>query len=89
MTFHDYLLQYLKDTVRITLSINNEKPFHYNYWNWFHKSGEFHLLREDYSIAHIIHGGYIIQNEDGSISLESDYHPKKCILNFYFGGVIP
>lgn len=86
MTFHDYLLRNLEQTAMISLSIDSEQPFQYNYWNWFHNIGQFHLLKDDYSIGHIIHNGSITQQDDSSIVLKSQYHPKQCVLNFYFGG---
>jgi hypothetical protein len=87
MTFHDYLLKNLSQTAMISLSVNNGETFQYNYWNWFHKLGELHLLKDDYSIGHILHDGNFIQNEDGSITYSSTNHPKHSVLNFYFGGV--
>jgi hypothetical protein len=87
MTFHDYLLKHLDHTAMISLSIDNQTFYQYNYWNWFHTKSEFHLLKDDFSIGHILHTGSILENEDGSITLQSHYHPKKANLNFYFGGV--
>lgn len=86
MTFHDYLLKNLEMTVMIEVSVNDIKT-QYNCWNWFHAISQLHLIANDGSIGHIIHGGKITENEDGSISYESQYHPKNCVLNFYFGGI--
>lgn len=88
MTFHDYLLQNLSSTVMISVSVDNGEPFQYNYWNWFHQTSQFHLLKNDYSVGHIIHTGSVSFNEDGSITHSSQYHPKNTIMNFYFGGSI-
>lgn len=88
MTFHDYLLQNLSSTVMISVSVDNGEPFQYNYWNWFHQASQFHLLKNDYSVGHIIHTGSVSFNEDGSITHSSQYHPKNTIMNFYFGGAI-
>jgi hypothetical protein len=87
MTFHDYLTKNLNQTVMITLSIDNAEPLQYNYWNWFHQLGEFHLLKNDYSIGHILYCGAITENNDGSILHSSKHYPKQSIMNFYFGGV--
>jgi|LakMenEpi03Aug12_release.lakeMendotaPanAssembly.Ray.scaffolds.fasta_scaffold618466_3 hypothetical protein len=87
MTLHDYLLKNLEQTVMIALSVDNQSPVQYNYWNWFHDKSQLHLLKEDYSIGHILHTGSVTMNDDGSINHVSKYHPKECILNFYFGGV--
>jgi hypothetical protein len=87
MTLHDYLLQNLSSTVMISLAIDNGQPFQYNYWNWFHQTSEFHLLKDDYTIGHIIHTSSVSLNEDGSITHISKYHPKNVIMNFYFGQV--
>lgn len=86
MTFHDYLLQNLEQTAMISLSVDGGEPFQYNYWNWFHANGQFHLLKDDCSIGHILHSGSVSKQDDGSILLKSEYHPKQCVLNFYFGG---
>ena len=86
MTFHDYLLRHLENTAMISLSIEGGEPFQYNYWNWFHQQSQLHLLTDDMRIGHIIHHGSVTENEDGSILHDSKYHPKKCIINFYFGG---
>jgi len=86
MTFHNYLLKTLDHTAMIALSIDNKSSIQYNYWNWFHTTGEFHLIKDDFSIGHILHQGSIIENNDGSISFQSQYFPKNCVLNFYFGG---
>lgn len=87
MTLHDYLLKKLDNTAMISLAVDTEKPHQYNYWNWFHQTGQLHLLKDDYTIGHIIHGGSITENDDGSITHTSQHHPKHCQLNFYFGGV--
>lgn len=88
MIFHDYLLNNLQQAVMITLSVDNQEPFQYNYWNWFHQMSQFHLLRDDFSIGHIIHTGSMTINDDGSINHTSQYYPKNAVMNFYFGGVI-
>lgn len=89
MTFHDYLLKNLENTAMISLSIDSEKAYQYNYWNWFPQIGQFHLLRDDYTIGHIVHCGSITNHDDGSITHSSKYNPKHCQLNFYFGGAKP
>lgn len=86
MTLHDYLLQNLSSTVMISLAVDEGESFQYNYWNWFHQLSQLHLLKNDFSIGHIIHTSSIIINDDGSITHTSEYHPKNCKLNFYFGG---
>lgn len=87
MTLHDYLLKKLDNTAMISLAVDAEKPHQYNYWNWFHQAAQLHLLKDDYTIGHIIHSGSITENDDGSITHTSQHHPKNCQLNFYFGGV--
>lgn len=89
MTLHDYLLQNLPSTVMIHLSVVGDISFQYNYWNWFHQIGQLHLLQDDYSIGHILHSGIITQNEDGSILYQSEFLPKQCQINFYFGTIVP
>jgi len=89
MTFHDYLLQNLSSTVMISLTVDNKGQIQYNYWNWFHQKSEFHLLKDDYSLGHIIHTSSVSLNEDGSITHTSKYHPKNVIMNFYFGQATP
>jgi len=89
MTLHDYLLQNLSSTVMISLTVDNKGQIQYNYWNWFHQKSEFHLLKDDYSLGHIIHTGSVSTNEDGSITHTSKYHPKNVIMNFYFGQATP
>jgi hypothetical protein len=84
MTFHDYLLKNLENTAMIDLRTGDD-IFQYNYWNWFHQKFELHLLNDDYTIGHILHGGTISENEDGSVVFSSKHHPCKLILNFYFG----
>lgn len=87
MTLHDYLLKNIDHTAMITLSTGGNETHQYNYWNWFHMIGQFHLLRDDFSIGHIIHDGSVVENDDGSVNVTSSHHPKNCQLNFYFGGV--
>jgi hypothetical protein len=87
MTLHDYLLKNLNSTVMIALSIDEIESYQYNYWNWFHQIGQLHLLKDDYSIGHIIHTGSIKDQNDNSVICESQYHPKQFKLDFYFGGV--
>jgi len=87
MTLHNYLLKNLDQTVMIVLAFENSEKFQYNYWNWFHQESQFHLLKDDFTIGHIIHTGAITENEDGSISHNSKYHPQNCNMNFYFGAV--
>lgn len=86
MTLHDYLLQNLSSTVMISMTVDEGESFQYNYWNWFHQFSQLHLLKNDFSIGHIIHTSSITINEDGSITHTSEYHPKNCKFNFYFGG---
>lgn len=86
MTLHDYLLKNLDHTAMISLAVDDSEPFQYNCWNWFHQIGQLHLLKDDYTIGHILHTGSITENDDGSITHASQYHPKNCKLNFYFGG---
>lgn len=73
----------------ISLTIDNSQPIQYNYWNWFYQTSEFHLLKDDYSLGHIIHTSSVSLNEDGSITHISNYHPKNVIMNFYFGQATP
>jgi hypothetical protein len=87
MTLHDYLLKNLEQTVMISLSIDNQDLLQYNYWNWLHEKSQLHLLKNDYSIGHILHTGSVRIQDDGSVKHSSKYHPKECVLNFYFGGV--
>jgi len=89
MTLHDYLLKNLPSTVMISLTVDNNQPIQYNYWNWFYQTSEFHLLKDDYSLGHIIHTSSVSINEDGSITHNSKYHPKNVIMNFYFGQATP
>jgi hypothetical protein len=88
MTFHDYLLSKLESTVMIKLTVGTD-TFQYNYWNWFHQQSQFHLLRDDFAIGHILHNGSITENDDGSVSFNSNLHPKNLLLNFYFGQATP
>lgn len=87
MTLHDYLAKNLKSTVMILLSVNETESYQYNYWNWFHQIGQLHLLKDDYSIGHIVHDGYVKNQENNSLVCESHHYPKKFKLDFYFGGV--
>lgn len=89
MTLHDYLLQHLNHTAMIAISVDSKSSVQYNYWNWLHNQGQLHLLKNDMSIGHVLHGGSIQENEDGSLLYSSNLYPKSCILNFYFGGVNP
>lgn len=86
-----HLIEYLtknKDSIAmITLSVDNGDPFQYNYWNWINEHNQLVLLKDDYSVGHILYNGSLTINDDNSISYRSEYHPKNCILNFYFGGV--
>jgi hypothetical protein len=88
MTLSSYLLQNLPQTVMISLSIDEKENFQYNYWNWISQSNQLHLLKDDYSIGHIIHNGNINDLPDGGVALSSDHHPKNIVLNLYFGGLI-
>lgn len=85
MTLHDYLLKNLSQTVMIQITVNDVTK-QYNAWNWFHQEGQLHFINDDGTIGHIIHGGIVSENNDGSITLSSKYCPKNCVLNFYFGG---
>ena len=84
MTFHDYLLRNLSSATMIYLTVDNNQPIQYNYWNWVYQNqtSEFHLLKDDYSLGHIIHTGSVSINEDGSITHTSKYHPKNTTINF-------
>jgi hypothetical protein len=73
----------------ISLSIDDNESFQYNHWNWLHEISELRLLKDDFSIGHIIHTGSIEIREDGSLLHSSKYHPKTCVMNFYFGGATP
>lgn len=86
MIMHDYLNKNLNSTAMIHLYIDGSGDFQYNNWNWFHQIGQLHLLKNDFSIGHIIHTGSIELREDGSILHSSKYSPKLCLMNFYFGG---
>jgi hypothetical protein len=88
-TFHDFLVKNLDSTVMINLSIDGNESFQYNNWNWFHPIGQLHLLKDDFSIGHIIHTGSVEVREDGSLLHSSKYSPKISVLNFYFGGATP
>jgi hypothetical protein len=86
-----HLIEYFaenKDSIAmITMSIDDGEPFQYNYWNWVEENKQLILLKDDYSVGHILYNGSLIINDDNSIQYNSEYYPKKCILNFYFGGV--
>lgn len=86
---HFYLNEHLSSTVMISLSIDDNESFQYNHWNWLHEISELRLLKDDFSIGHIIHTGSIEVRDDGSLLHSSKYHPKLCVMNFYFGGVTP
>jgi hypothetical protein len=58
-------------------------------FNWLHEISELRLLKDDFSIGHIIHTGSIEVREDGSLLHSSKYNPKISVLNFYFGGATP
>ena len=73
----------------ISLSIDDNESFQYNHWNWLHEISELRLLKDDFSVGHIIHTGSIEVRDDGSLLHSSKYHPKLCVMNFYFGGVTP
>ena len=73
----------------ISLSIDDNESFQYNHWNWLHEISELRLLKDDFSIGHIIHTGSIEVREDGSLLHSSKYNPKISVLNFYFGGASP
>lgn len=87
MTLHDYLIKSLPQTVMISLQVGDD-VLQYNYWNWFHQKSQLHLLKDDFSIGHILHGGSVVSNDDGSVTFSSQYHPTKCLLNFYLGKAI-
>jgi hypothetical protein len=70
----------------VSLSVDDQEPFQYNYWNWLHEKAQLHLLKNDYSIGHILYTGSVTVQGDGSVKHSSKYHPKECVLNFYFGG---
>lgn len=89
MTIHDYLTKNLQSTVMMALSVDGAESYQYNYWNWFHQIGQLHLLRDDYTIGHIIHAGSVKSQEDSSVICESSHHPKQFKLSFYFGGATP
>lgn len=92
-TLNEYILDNINNTVMISLSIDDKEPFQYNYWNWFNhnhpnwqEQNQLHLLKDDYSIGHILYNGSISLRSDGSIEYTHNFYPQKCILNFYFGG---
>lgn len=93
-TLNEYISANISNTVMISLHIDDNEPFQYNYWNWFNheypnwqEHNQLHLLKDDYSIGHILYNGSITQQDDGSIEYSHLHYPKKCLLNFYFGGV--
>ena len=86
---HFYLNEHLSSTVMISLSIDDNESFQYNHWNWLHEISELRLLKDDFSVGHIIHTGSIEVRDDGSLLHSSKYHPKLCVMNFYFGGATP
>jgi hypothetical protein len=86
---HFYLNEHLSSTVMISLSVDDGESFQYNHWNWLHEISELRLLKDDFSIGHIIHTGSIEVREDGSLLHSSKYNPKISVLNFYFGGATP
>ena len=86
-TLDQYLSENINHIAMISLSVDDSEPFQYNYWNWLKSHNQLHLLKDDYSLGHIIHTGSIISNDDGSISHTSKLYPQNCKLNFYFGGV--
>jgi hypothetical protein len=85
-----HLIEYFAENkgsiATITMSIDDGEPFQYNYWNWVEENKQLILLKDDYSVGHILYNGTLIINDDNSIQYNSEYYPKKCILNFYFGG---
>lgn len=83
MSSHDYLLRNLESTKMITLTVEGKDSIQYRNWNWFHQEGQFHLLRDDFSIGHIIHGGSVVANDDGSVTHTSRYFPKHIVMNFH------
>lgn len=84
-TLNDYISANINNTVMISLSVDNKESFQYNYWNW--NNQELFLLKDDYTLGHILYDGAISQKDDGSIEYSHKYHPQKCLINFYFGGV--
>ena len=64
---HFYLNEHLGSTVMISLSIDDNESFQYNHWNWLHEISELRLLKDDFSIGHIIHTGSIEVRDDGSM----------------------
>ena len=87
MTLNEYLSEHSTSLAMISVKIGDKDPIQYNYWNIFPVG--IHLLDDNYKIDYIIHDCNIVSQEDGSILLQSNYHPKNCIMNFYFGGAIP
>lgn len=86
-TLNKYLSDNIDHTVMISLSVDDSEPFQYNHWNWFKSQNQLHLLKDDYTLGHIIHDGLVKHNEDNSITYSGKLYPKNCILNFYFGSV--
>lgn len=89
MTLNEYLNKNLSQIVMITLSTDQQDTCQYNYWNWFPQINQLHLLKNDFSLGHILHDGTISINEDGSLAYKSKYLPKECMINCYFGGSLP
>lgn len=85
-SLNEYLIKNLNNIVMVTLNIN-DVTFQYNSWNWIKEYNEIHFLKDDSTIGHILYCGNIEENSDGSILHTSNYHPKKSIINAYFGGV--
>jgi len=90
MFLHDFLVQNLSQISMISLTHEDKKPIQYNYWNYeYHKERKFFLLKDDFSIGHILSSLATINlNEDGSYEYKNEFHPKNLVLNFYFGGSI-
>lgn len=89
MKLSDYLSKNLDHVVMISLAVDESDAFQYNYWNWVSSQKQLFLLKNDFTIGHIVHDGSIDQNNDGSINYKSDYYPKNITINFYFGGATP
>jgi hypothetical protein len=82
MTIKDYLQH--NPIAMINLSIGDHN-FQYNYWNLL--NDQLFLLRDDFSIGHILASNSTIhQKPDGSYEVVSKLFPKSYILNMYFGG---
>lgn len=87
MTLNDWVTDHLESVAMIELVIDSQS-FQYNYWNWLKQNNQLHLLKDDYSIGHIIHSGTVFSSDDGGIINESVANPKKCKMNIYFGKAI-